>query len=628
MAITVSSVSRKDESIANAPGAIFVITQEDIRRSGVTSIPEALRLAPGVQVNRMDANKWAITIRGFNDRFANKLLVLMDGRSLYSPLFAGVCWELQDYPLEDIDHIEIIRGGSGTLWGANAVNGVINIITKNASDTQGFLLTAGTGSEERGFGTLRYGSRSGRNLSYRVYGKAFNRDSFARHDGKQGDDDWRMGRTGFRLDWLPATDETISLHGDYYKGKAGQRVNITDFSFPGYIKSVTEDAKLEGGNLFCRWQKKIDQDTDFDSHFYYDYTSRDEYIAAETRHTIDFDFQHHFSLLNRHKILWGLGYRFIADHLKTGPSVDIGHPWRSDNLFSGFLQDEITFFDHHLRLIVGARLEHNDYTDYEIQPNLRFIYTTDNGAAFWAAWSRGVRTPARIEHSIKISRLAPPDTLFPGSPTTKMVMQGNTDYKSENIYTYELGFRSEVSSNLFVDFALFYNDYQDMASYSPRETAMPGSVVVADLGNEMDGHGYGAELTCTAQLSPIWKLTANYNFMTLNMDAHQSSTYIKDYIEDNLPRHQVSLRSWLNLPGNLEFDSWLRYTGALANNDIDDYFNLDLRLGWQISDNFEISLVGQNLLDNQHIEYGPSPLMDTEITEVERGFYVKIQWKF
>lgn len=629
MAMTVSSVSKMDETIADAPGAIYVITQEDIRRSGVTSIPEALRLAPGVQVNRMDANKWAITIRGFNGRFANKLLVLMDGRAIYTPLFAGVYWEVQDYPLEDIDRIEVIRGGAGTLWGANAVNGVINIITKNASDTQGFLLTAGAGSEERGFGTLRYGSRVGRDLSYRVYGKAFNRDSFARHDGKQGDDDWRMGRTGFRLDWVPASDETLSFHGDYYRGKTGQQVRTPDFFSPGYTKVLTEDVDLHGGNMFLRWKKDISTGADVDCHFYYDYTHRREYVYEERRNTIDLDCQHRFSPLPGHTLLWGIGYRFTKDYIKQPAPLTVTHKRQGDNLYSGFLQDEISFFDHQLHLIAGARLEHNDYTGYEVQPNIRTLYSTDSGRTFWAAWSQGKRTPSRLEQTVQFNQqVLPPGYLFPGSPASMAVIKGNSNYHAEEVESWELGFRSQVSKKLFVDLSLFYNHYDQMLSFTYAPPKPPSLDLVANLGNDVTGHSYGAELACTMNISPTWQLMATYTFMTMNMDAHQSDSPVKDFFEDDIPRHQFSLRSWLKLPGNLEFDSWLRYMDELNDYKLDNYLSLDVRLGWQVSDTIDLSLTGQNLLDNQHPEYGPSTLLDTETTEVERSFYAKLTWKF
>jgi iron complex outermembrane receptor protein len=629
MSLTVSSVSKKDETIADAPGAIYVITQEEIRRSGVTSIPEALRLAPGVQVNRMDANKWAITIRGFNGRFANKLLVLMDGRAVYTPLFAGVYWEVQDYPLEDIDRIEVIRGGAGTLWGANAVNGVINIITKEVRETQGFLLSAGTGSEEQGFGTLRYGSQTGQNLFYRFYGKAFTRDSFARpHDG-QGDDDWNMARTGFKLDWLTDDNESISVHGDYYRGKTGQQVSVADFFSPGYTKSLTEDVELHGGNIFLRWQKKFDRNADFDCHLYYDYVRHQEYVFEERRNTVDFDFQHRFSPLARHTLLWGIGYRFTKDYMKQPTPVTVTHKRQGDDLFSGFFQDEISFFDHRLRVIAGARLEHNDYTGHEIQPNIRSLYTTDDGQTFWAAWSRGIRTPSRLEHTVRFNQqVLPPGYLFPGSPASMAVMKGTSDYKSEEIESWECGFRSQVNKKLFIDLSLFYNCYDKMLSFTYSQPKPPLFNLPATLGNDVDGHSYGTELACTINILPTWRLITTYTFMTMNMDAHQSDSPVKKFFEDDVPRHQFSLRSWLNLPGNLELDSWLRYTDDMNDYDLDNYFSLDVRIGWQVSDTVNISLAGQNLLDDRHLEYGPSTLLNTEVTEIERGFYLKMLWEF
>ncbi len=629
MTMTVSSVSKKDETIANAPGAIYVITQEDIRRSGVTSIPEALRMAPGVQVNRMDANKWAISIRGFNGRFANKLLVLMDGRTIYTPLFAGVFWEIQDYPLEDIERIEVIRGGSGTLWGANAVNGVINIITKNAQDTQELLLTTGIGTEERGFLTLHYGNHIGDNIFYRIYGKTFSRDSGKSKNGKEGQDDWRMGRTGFRIDCKHTDTTTFSLHGDYYRGKLGEMVSVPDFSAPDYHLDIIEDVDVNGGNLFFRWQKEVSQSSNFDFHIYYDYTNRTEYAFKEQRNTIDFDLQHCFSLLEKHAILWGIGYRLTSDHLKQAALMIVPNKRQSDNLYSSFIQDEISFFDHHLRLIVGARLEHNDYTGYEIQPSIRSIFTSDSGHTFWAAWSRGIRTPSRYEQSVSFNQqVIPPGYLFPNAPASMVVMCGSSDYDAEEVESFEIGFRSQISKYLFLDFSLFYNNYDQMLSFTYSQPQPPDFNLLATLGNDVDGHGYGAEIACTFNVSSSWQLIGTYSYMTLNMDANESDSPVKTFFEEDLPRHQFSLRSNLNLADNLELDAWLRYVDAIKSYDIDSYFSLDLRLGWHLSETLELSITGQNLLDNHHLEYGESTLLNTEVTEVERSVYTKLSWTF
>ena len=628
MSINVSSVSKKNEAISDAPGAIFVITQEDIRRSGVTSIPEALRMAPGVQVNRMDANKWAITIRGFNGRFANKLLVLMDGRTIYTPLFAGVFWEIQDYPLADIDRIEVIRGGSGTLWGANAFNGVINIITKKAEDTQGFLLSAGAGSEEKGFATMRYGNRIGKNIFYRVYGKAFSRDSFTLEKGGHGNDDYKMGHSGFRLDLVKSHSETLSLHGDYYNGDLGQTVSVPDFFSPSYAKTFDENADVQGENIVCRWQKKISETSDFDFHIYYDYTSRREYVFNDRRNTMDLDFQHRFSPFKNHSVLWGTGYRITADHITKSAEMTVKNNRQSDNLYSGFIQDEISFFNHHFRLIPGVRLEHNDYTGYEIEPGIRSIYTTDGEQTVWAALSRGVRTPSRLEQSVTFNqKVLPPGYLFPGSPASMAVMHGSSRYDSEDVLSYELGLRSRLSTRIFTDISFFYNHYDNMLSFRYGTPKPPLFNVPATIGNEVDGHSYGAELACTMDITEAWRLMATYSFMTMNLDANQSDSPVKQFFEDDIPRNQFSIRSWLNLSHHFEFDGWLRYTDPLKDYDIDNYFTLDLRIGWQFSKAIDISFVGQNLLHDHHREYGTSTLLNTQITEVDRGFYVKLNWR-
>lgn len=629
MSVQVSSVSKKNETISDAPGAVFVITGEDIRRSGVTSIPEALRMAPGVQVNRIDASKWAITVRGFNGRFANKLLVLMDGRTIYTPLFSGVFWEVQDYPLSDIDRIEVIRGGAGTLWGANAVNGVINIITKNAQNTQGGLLSAGAGTEERGSGSIRYGGEAEQDLFYRFYGKSFYRDSSARESGGQADDAWNMSRGGFRVDWLKSEKDTFSFHGDYYSGETGQKGIFPDLAPPDYVEIVKEDVDVRGGNLFFRWQKEIDQTSDFALQVYYDYTRRREYAIEGRRNTVDVDFQHRFAPFSGHELLWGAGYRCSADYLKQPAYFMVTDDRRTDDLYSGFIQDEISFLDDHLRLIIGGRIEHNNYTGYEVQPSVRTIYNTGSGKTFWAAWSRGVRTPSRMEHTVSFDQQTlPPNYLFPGAPASRVLMTGNDDYDSEEVIAYEVGFRSQLSKAFFMDLSFFYNEYDHMLSSAFGAPAPPLFDLPNDLGNDVDGSGYGAELASTWDVTSKWRLTASYSFMTLDLDANQSDTPVEVLFEDDIPSHQFSIRSLLDLPAGFEFDGWLRYVDVMDSYDLDSYFSLDLRLGWQASDTLEFSLVGQNLLDGSHPEYGASTILNTEVTEVERNIYAEIRWRF
>ena len=397
--VQVSTVSRTESTVGRSAAAVFVVTNEMIRRSGARTIPDALRLVPGVQVARIDANKWAVTIRGFNGRYANKLLVQIDGRSVYTPLFAGVYWDVQDVVLEDVDRIEVIRGPGAAVWGANAVNGVVNIITKSARDTQGTFVEAGSGTEERSFSTVRTGGKLGQNAYYRIYGKWFERDRAGLPTGI-ADDEWRQGRTGFRIDWEPNGCDKLTFQGDAYGGTSGTANRIPDSLPPDFQSTITDDSRVSGGNALLRWSRTIDAETDWSLQFYYDRTSRKAVTTGfqEDRDTIDLDFQHRFPLAPEHSLIWGFGYRNSKDSIRSSPFYLQFYPSdRADDLFSYFVQDEITLREDLLYLTVGSKFEHNDYTAFEYQPTGRLLWTPDPRHSIWAAISRAVRTPSRAE---------------------------------------------------------------------------------------------------------------------------------------------------------------------------------------------------------------------------------------
>jgi iron complex outermembrane recepter protein len=397
----VTSVTREASTVGRSAAAVFVITNEMIRRSGVTTIPDALRMAPGMEVAQGNSNSWAVTCRGFNNGMADKLLVLIDGRTVYSPVSGGVYWDVQDVLLEDIDRIEVVRGPGGTLWGANAVNGVINIITKSAKDTQGAYIGVIGGTVERSTEMARYGGKIGEDGHYRVYGKYFDRGSFDGQDIHQnspptprpGDDAWNQGRAGFRADWDVGRDRSngFTIQGDHYQGIEG---SMDSFSFP---QTVFGSTFFTGENVLARWRHVYDDDCDWTLQAYYDYAHRDTMLNSERVRTTDIDYVYRFPLSERHQITCGAGYRYIQDNLPTNNPDFASIPTdRNYYIASQFAQDEIEIVPEKVRLILGCKLEENSYTFFEYQPTIRAMYTPDRKHTLWGAVSRAVRTPTRI----------------------------------------------------------------------------------------------------------------------------------------------------------------------------------------------------------------------------------------
>ena len=635
MRVEVTSVSKKGEQLSDAAAAIFVITQEDIRRSGVTNIPDALRMVPGVEVARIDANKWAVTARGFNSRFATKLLVLMDGRSVYSPAFSGVWWDVQDTLLEDIDRIEVIRGPGATLWGANAVNGVINIITKKAGETQGGLATVGAGTEEKGFGSLRYGLKLGDHSDARAYVKYFNRDGTVTRSGVQGADDWDQFRTGFRLDHEPSAQNNFTLQGDYYRGTAGSTYDFPTLDAP-FSARIQEKADTAGGNILGRWKHGFSNDSELSLQAYYDRTERKELLISEDRDTIDFDLQHRFKWIGGQEIVWGLGYRLTRDSFVNVNELRTINPdSRTDQLFSAFIQDDITLIQDRLRWVIGSKFEQNDYTGYEVQPSTRLIWTPSKDQSVWGAVSRSVRTPSRAETTVSTNvAVIPPGQAQNFSPLPILVqIRGTSNFQSEELIAYELGYRLRPINRLTFDLAGYYNQYSNLRASNSIPSAPPTLASNAgnpylqsalDLNNNLSADIYGVELALEWQPLDWWRLKGSYTYAEMKNDQSSELTGAQN---QSLPRHQFSLRSIMNLGKDIEADAWLRYVDSFDNGGVPSYFTLDLRLAWRPIKNLELALVGQNLLENQHQEFRPEQF-STTVYEVQRGVYGKLTWKF
>ncbi|MHB8122899.1 MAG: TonB-dependent receptor plug domain-containing protein [Desulfuromonadaceae bacterium] len=632
MTLEVTSASRKSQSLANTAAAVFVITHDDIRRSGVTNIPDALRMVPGVTVARIDSSKWAVTARGFNGRFARKLLVLIDGRSAYSPLFSGVFWDAQDTLLEDIEQIEVIRGPGATIWGANAVNGVINIITKKAEDTTGGLLVAGAGNYERGFGSVRYGTELGEWGALRVYGKYFNRNELKAEDGRPADDGWDMGRGGFRMDGKSGQN-SFTLQGDFYNGTERERIVFPDLASlaTGYMAARTANTTVNGGNILSRWTRSLDDDGELSLQLYYDRNKRDiPQLFNDTTDTVDLDLLHRFQWGGMHETVWGGGFRFIDERIVGSDTLSFNPAYRNEKLYSAFLQDDITVAHDKLHLIIGSKFEHNVYTGFEVQPSGRLIWTPNERLSLWSAVSRAVHTPSRGESDNMLKQFAFPYQANPADPNSILPMvvavQGPGNLQAEVLMAYEAGLRIKASDSFTVDLAGFYNNYQRLIGVTTPLLPQPGPgvppsyyLLTNTLNNADKGETWGGEMAADWQAAEPWRLVLAYSYI----DASEMAG-------ERPPSHQVSLRSQLELAKNVELDLWGRYVGASEDylqNTLAGYLNLDARLGWRPVKMLELSLVGRNLLHQRQQEYRPE-FIQTLPSGTGREVYGKVSWDF
>jgi iron complex outermembrane receptor protein len=636
MNVQVTSVSKRTQKLADAAAAIFVITQEDIRRSGATSIPEALRMVPGLQVARIDENKWAISSRGFNGRFANKLLVLIDGRSVYTPLFSGVYWNIQDVMLEDVDRIEVIRGPGATLWGANAVNGVINIITKPARSTQSALAVAGVGSETRGSGSVRYGGRPNKSTYYRAYAKYFNvGPSIDPSTGRRANDNWDALRGGFRTDWTPAGADSLTLQGDIHRSGYGETLTVPSLNTP-YSSTFSNKGSISGGNLLGRWNHAF-ANSSTSLQMYYDRTNITENsLFTDHQNIFDIDFQHSFHASGSQEVVWGLGYRSSHDGNDSSSVVSLQPNQLTLNQFSAFAQDEISLLDKRLRITVGSKFEHNGFTGFEVQPNTRLLWTITRNQSVWTAVSRAARTPALTEEGLRLnSAVIPPGT--PQNPTplpTLISVYGSRQFKSEDLLAYEAGYRVQVTSNFSTDIAVFYNHYTHLRTAEPgmpflETSPTPVHIVVPFVaGNKMSGGTYGTELFADWRVLPKWRLLSSYSY--LQMDIRKDITSL-DPTADNpglvSPRHQFYVRSSIDLPKHFEYDLDVRYTDRLPGLNIPSYYSVDTHFGWRPMAGLELSVSSDNLLNKRHLEFVPD-FINTSPTEVKRTVYGSVTWRF
>jgi iron complex outermembrane recepter protein len=630
MDIQVTSVSKGAEDFSKAPSAIFVLTQEDIRRSGVNTIPEALRMVPGVHVAQIDSSTWSISARGFNSRFANKLLVMIDGRSVYTHVFSGTFWDEQDLALEDIERIEVIRGPGGTLWGSNAVNGVINIITKNAHQTTGGQISAGGGNLDRFIGSIRYGEKIGDNAAVRVYGKYYNRNNLDDLQGNPAPDEFESGRGGMRLDWDISESNSLTLQGDVFSGEyAIKSSNAVTSLAPITTSDIVQDAQIRGGNFIARWKHQFSETSDMALQFFYNHDHRDSLLMRELLvDTYDLDFQYRFQLGDRHGILWGLGHRFMQDSFENSIGISYFPDSNLNYISNAFIQDKISLIKDELYFTIGSKFSINNFTGFEFQPNARLAWTPNDQHTVWAAVSRAVRTPNRSEDAGRFNAGA-----VPGPAVA--VIQGQLDFESEDLLAVELGYRVRPHKHLFFDVAAFANFYDDLQSFefeAPVFNPIPApghfeQPIVTR--NRLSGETYGVELAATWDAADWWRLNSSFSWLEMDLKADPSSTDISVMaLEDVDPEFQWSLRSHIDLSSNWEFDQTLYYVDALKSQQVRSYFRLDLRVGWHPTKDIEVSIVGQNLLDSQNQEWGNDRIQTNDRNLTERSVFGKLVLKF
>jgi iron complex outermembrane receptor protein len=597
--IEVTSVSKRSEPLNEAPSSIFVITHDDLARTGAVRIPEALRYAPNLQVAQTSASRYVIGARGMNgaqqsQNFSNKLLVLIDGRSVYTPLYSGVYWDMQDVMLQDTDRIEVISGPGATLWGANAVNGVINITSRSSAQTQGVLFDLGGGGGDRDrFGALRYGGRLSDALTFRVYGKAFWTADTRTAEGARANDHWSRGQAGFRMDWSPSAADSVTLQGDLYRGDEAQ--------------AGARAEPIRGRNVLARWNHAWDGGSSLQLKAYYDRAQRGGEVTGTgfKIDTYDIDAQHSFALGPRNEVVWGGGYRTTKYFIDGSTVLLFSPPGRTLHLANAFVQDRIAL-SQALKLTLGVKLEDNPYIKAALLPNARLSFTATDRLTLWAAASRAIRSATPFDRDVV--------EVVGGAP----FLVGGPNFQSEKLVAYEAGARAMIAPRLSVSVSGFYNQYDDLRSIEldPATRFLP-----LRWGNGMKGHTYGAEVWGDFQAASWWRLSGAFDYLDQKFSFKPGASGLAGVSQAaNDPKWQASLKSSMTR-GRLTADAMLRYVSALPEPRIPAYTELNGRIGWMINDRVQVAISGRNLLHGRHVEY-------VEGGAVPRAVLADIQWRF
>lgn len=596
MNIEVTTVSRAPVKLTEVASAIQVITRNDILRSGATNVPEALRLVSNLQVAQLNASAWIVSSRGFNTIFANKLLVMIDGRTVYTPLFGGVLWELQNLLLEDIERIEVVSGPGGTLWGANAVNGVINIITRNTADSRGTYVSGLAGDFINHAVAVRHGGKINDKLFYRVYAQNFRRNNTLLPEDEENTDAWSLSQIGFRMDWRPSDKDAVMFQGDFYEGKK---------------ENVPAESPFDGQNTMVRWKHTFSERSELSVQGYFDRYWRDDVpgTIADQLQTFDVDVQHLFRAGDRHKLLWGVGYRNVNDHV-VNRTVNVGLlPERKNlDLVSGFIQDAISL-GKKTELTLGTKLLHNVYSGFEIQPSARIAYSSNEQRTVWAAISRAIRAPSRLD----VDYFLPTYPLPPEAPK----VAGGPDFTSEKLLAYEAGYRFQPSASSTFSIAGFYNLYDDVYSVE----ALPGTLTY-QIQNGSEGESWGGEVAGTWQVTDTWRVRLGYTYFDKDLRSKPGRIFDPQYL-GNDSRNIAILQSILDLPKGFQLDVAARYLDylprTLATAKVPEYFTFDTRLAYTWK-SLELSIVGQNLWKENHVEFGT--------LNIPRSFYGRVVARF
>ena len=633
--LRVTSPSKKEQKYSEVASALYVLTHQDIKRSGAKHIGDLLRLVPGLSVAQINNNQWAISSRGFNQRFSNKLLVLVDGQVVFTPGFNGVYWEQIGAPLENIARVEVIRGPGAAVWGSNAVNGVINIITCDSANTQGTQVSASSGSEELGSAFIRHGDTWGEDTHFRMYANHRTRDENVLTGRGDARDDFNISTGGLRIDSELSNKDDLILKAEGFYLDHDEVASVPSI-VPPFTDSETFSGRRKqyGTNLLSRWNHDFSEKSKLQAQADYLFERQDGKAPPITRHTLHLDVQHHYSGIKGHDFVYGVESRFYQDEIKGTFADDFDPEKRGTDLHTFFINDEITLVEDRLNLILGTKFEKNVHTGFEYMPNARVAFTPNDRHTIWGAVSRAVSNPSRTFEDVTLPAVAFPDETS-GLPSLVTVF-GSRDLKAEDLLAYEMGYRSRVTDTATVDIAVFYNDYNDITSAEPRvpfvgslrDQDSPALIIPLSLENRISAQSYGVEMAVEIRPYEWWKLVSTYSFISLNADVNDSLDISKVLsIEEDTPQSTATLRSYLDFPYDISFDTVFRYTDSLSALSVNDYLELDARLAWQASEDVEVALVGKNLLNDEHKEF-ESQVLSPFSTEIERSVFGTVTVSF